>query len=524
MSTQTQVSRSTTVVTTESSEFVKALGLTSATTIVMGSMIGSGIFIVSADIARLVNSPALLILAWVITGFMTVTGALAYGELAAMMPKAGGQYVYLREALGPLWGFLYGWTMFLVIQTGTIAAVGVAFGKFLGVFFPSISASNWLWHIGHVPAWKVGPLLLGNMDVGLNTQNFWGIISIVFLTLINILGIKTGAAVQNVFTFAKTAALLGLVMLGFALGRNAQAIAENFGHFWQNASFSSLHAVQVGVGGPIALVGFFTILAIVQVGSLFSADAWNNVTFTAGEVQNPRRNLPISLAMGTGTVILLYIAANFVYLLVLPLHGDPNGTAVLSRGIQYATDDRVGTAVMQSIFGPMGASLMAVAILLSTFGCNNGLILAGARLYYAMARDGLFFKSVGRLHSGYKTPAVSLVFQAIWSCFLCLSGSYNQLLELTMFAVIIFYILTIAGLFVLRRTQPNTERPYRAFAYPVLPAIYILMATFIDIVLLRYKPQYTWPGLIIVLLGIPVYLFWSRSAQSSASELHGEAS
>ena len=524
MSTQAEISRPATPAQRESSELVKGLGLTSATTIVMGSMIGSGIFIVSADIARLVNSPALLILAWMITGFMTVTGALAYGELAAMMPKAGGQYVYLREALGPLWGFLYGWTMFLVIQTGTIAAVGVAFGKFLGVFFPSISASRWIWHIGHVPAWKIGPLLLGNMDVGLNTQNFWGIVSILFLTLINVFGIKTGAAVQNIFTFAKTAALLGLVLLGLALGRNAEAIAQNFGHFWQNASFSTLHAVQVGVGGPLAFVGFFTILAVAQVGSLFSADAWNNVTFTAGEVQNPRRNLPIALALGTGTVILLYIAANFVYLLVLPLHGDPNGSNVWSHGIQYATDDRVGTAVMQSIFGPIGASLMAIAILLSTFGCNNGLILAGARIYYAMARDGLFFRSVGKLQQRYKTPAVSLVFQGIWSSILCLSGSYNQLLELTMFAVIIFYILTISGLFVLRFTRPEAPRPYRALGYPVLPALYILMALFIEIVLLRYKPQYTWPGLVIVLLGIPVYLFWSRSAQSSASELHGEAS
>jgi basic amino acid/polyamine antiporter, APA family len=524
VSTQAEISQPATLVTGESSELVKGLGPISATTIVMGSMIGSGIFIVSADIARLVDSPALLILAWVITGFMTVTGALAYGELAAMMPKAGGQYVYLREALGPLWGFLYGWTMFLVIQTGTIAAVGVAFGKFLGVFFPSISASNWMWHIGHVPAWKIGPLLLGNMDVGLNTQNFWGIVSILFLTVVNIFGIKTGAAVQNIFTFAKTAALLGLVLLGLALGRNHEVIAQNFGHFWQNASFSTLHAVQVGVGGPIAFVGFFTILAVAQVGSLFSADAWNNVTFTAGEVQNPRRNLPISLALGTGTVILLYIAANFVYLLVLPLHGDPNGTTPFSRGIQYATDDRVGTAVMQSIFGPVGASLMAVAILLSTFGCNNGLILAGARIYYAMARDGLFFRSVGRLQQRFKTPAISLLLQAAWTCILCLSGSYGQLLDLTMFAVIIFYILTISGLFVLRFTRPEVQRPYKAFGYPILPAVYILMALFIEIVLLRYKPQYTWPGLIIVLLGIPVYLFWSRTALKPVSELHGEAS
>jgi APA family basic amino acid/polyamine antiporter len=498
------------VPTPQSAEFVKGINLTSATTLVIGSMIGSGIFIVSADIARLVDSPALLILAWCVTGFMTIVGALAYGELAAMMPKAGGQYVFLRESLGPLWGFLYGWSMFLVIQTGTIAAVGVAFGKFLGVIFPAISAEKWLWHIGHVPKLVVGPLVLGNMDVGLNLQNLVAIAIVILLTAVNVLGVRTGAIVQNIFTFSKTIALFGLVLMGAALGRNAEAISQNFGHFWRNASFSSLHPVQVGIGGPIALVGVFTVIAVAQVGSLFSADAWNNVTFTAAEVQNPKRNLPLSLALGTSLVILLYIAANIVYLLVLPLHGDPHGTTVLARGIQYAADDRVGTAMMQQAFGASGAVLMAIAILLSTFGCNNGLILAGARIYYAMARDGLFFQSIGKLHPKYKTPAVSLIIQAVWTCFLCLSGSYGQLLDLTMFAVIIFYILTIGGLFVLRRTQPDTPRPYRAFGYPVLPAIYIVMALFIEIVLLRYKPQYTWPGLIIVLLGIPVYMFWSR--------------
>ncbi|HWY71963.1 MAG TPA: amino acid permease [Terriglobales bacterium] len=509
MTTQTQVR----VLASKSAEFVQGLNLTSATTLVVGSMIGSGIFIVSADIARLVDSPALLILAWVVTGFMTVVGALTYGELAAMMPKAGGQYVFLRESLGPLWGFLYGWSMFAVIQTGTIAAVGVAFGKFLGVLFPAISSDKWLWHIGHVPLWKVGPLALGNMDVGLNSQNLVAIAMVLLLTAVNVLGVKTGAIVQNIFTFSKTAALFGLVLVGAILGSNAEAIRQNFGHFWQNASFSVLHPVQVGVGGPIALVGLLTIVAVAQVGSLFSSDAWNNVTFTAAEVENPRRNLPLSLAIGTGLVTLLYIAANFVYLMVLPLHGDAHGTTVLARGIQYAADDRVGTAVMQQAFGASGAVLMAIAILISTFGCNNGLILAGARIYYAMAKDGLFFRSVGKLHPAYKTPAVSLIVQALWTCVLCLSGSYGQLLDLTMFAVIIFYILTIGGLFVLRRTRPDVPRPYRAFGYPVLPAIYIVMATFIEIVLLRYKPQYTWPGLIIVLLGIPVYLFWSRNAQ-----------
>ena len=512
MTTETQVR----VPSSQSADFVKGINLTSATTLVIGSMIGSGIFIVSADIARLVDSPALLILAWVVTGFMTIVGALTYGELAAMMPTAGGQYIFLRESLGPLWGFLYGWSMFTVIQTGTIAAVGVAFGKFLGVLFPVISADKWLWHIGHVPQWVVGPLVLGNMDVGLNLQNLVAISTVIFLTAINILGLRTGVIVQNIFTFSKTAALLGLVLIGAALGSSSEAIRQNFGHFWHNASFSTLHPVQVGVGGPIALVGLLTVVAVAQVGSLFSSDAWNNVTFTAAEVENPRRNLPLSLALGTSIVILLYIAANFVYLMVLPLHGDPHGTTILARGIQYAADDRVATAVMQQAFGASGAVLMAIAILISTFGCNNGLILAGARIYYAMAKDGLFFRSIGRIHPRYKTPAVSLIVQAIWTCILCLSGTYSQLLELTMFTVIIFYILTFGGLFVLRRTRPDIPRPYRAVGYPVLPAIYIALAIFIEIVLLRYKPQYTWPGLIIVLLGIPVYLFWSRSATTPA--------
>lgn len=493
------------------SEFVKGLGLTSATTLVMGSMIGSGIFIVSAEIARLVDSPALLIGAWLVTGFLTITGALAYGELAAMMPHAGGQYVYLRESLGPLWGFLYGWTLYLVIQTGTIAAVGVACGKFLGVFFPSISSTNWILHIAHIPPIPIGPMVLGNMDVGLNTQNLVAILVVVFLSVLNIFGVRTGAAVQNVFTFAKTAALLGLVLLGIFIGRNAQAIAANFGaNFWRNAGWSALHPVQVGVGGPIALVGTITILAVAQVGSLFSADAWNNVTFTAGEVRNPQRNLPLSLALGTGAVILLYVLANVVYISVLPLLGDPHGTTVLARGIQYASEDRVATAVTQQIFGQAGAAIMAIAILISGFGCNNGLILAGARVYYAMAKDGLFFRSAARLHPKYRTPAHSLLMQCIWTCVLCISGSYGQLLDYIIFAVLMFYILTIGGLFVLRVKRPDEPRPYRAIGYPVLPALYILMAVFIDVVLLRYKPQYTWPGLIIVLLGIPVYFLWSR--------------
>jgi len=505
--------------THQNTEFVKGLGLTSATTLVMGSMIGSGIFIVSAEIAREVNSPALLIGAWLVTGFMTIVGALSYGELAAMMPRAGGQYVYLRESLGPLWGFLYGWTLFLVIQTGTIAAVGVAFGKFLGVFFPSISSTHWLLHFWKAPPIKIGPMVLGNMDVGLNTQNLVAILMVIALSIINIFGVKIGAIIQNIFTISKVLALAGLVLLGLFIGRNAQALAANFsGHFWDNAGLSAKHAIQVGMGGPTVLVGTLTILAVAQVGSLFSADAWNNVTFTAGEVKNPQRNLPLSLAMGTGVVILLYVLCNVIYLNVLPLDGSPTAATILGRGIKYASEDRVATAVLTQMFGAAGGFLMAAAIMLSSFGCNNGLILAGARVYYAMAKDRLFFREVSKLHPKYKTPAVSLMVQMVWTCILCLSGTYGQLLDYIIFAVLVFYILTIYGLFVLRRTHADAPRPYRAIGYPVLPAIYIVMALFIDIVLLRYKPQYTWPGLIIVLIGIPVYFLWSRrSAGQSAT-------
>jgi APA family basic amino acid/polyamine antiporter len=493
----------------QDTEMVKGIGLTTATTLVMGSMIGSGVFIVAADIARLTGSPALLIAAWLVTGFMTVSAALAYGELAAMMPKAGGQYVYLRESLGPLWGFLYGWTFFLVIQTGTIAAVGVAFGKFLGHFFPSVSSSHWLLGLHwHAPKVVIGPVELGGMDVGLNTANLAGIVIIILLTIVNVFGVRTGAIVQNIFTFAKTAALLGLVLLGVFIGGNAEALAANFTAegFWKNFSWHASFPVAVGSSGAVAFVGILTVIAVAQVGSLFSADAWNSVTFTAGEMKNPKRNLPISLAVGTGVVIFLYIAVNYVYLRVLPL-----------TAIQHAAEDRVGTAAMVAMLGALGGSLMAGAILISTFGCNNGLILSGARVYYAMAKDGLFFRKVGTLHPKYKTPAFSLAVQAVWTCLLCLSGTYGQLLDYIIFAVLVFYILTIAGLFVLRVKRPDADRPYKAFGYPVLPAIYIAMALFIDVVLLLYKPQYTWPGLAIVLLGIPVYFLWSRRSSAPAA-------
>ena len=491
----------------------QTLGLFSSTAIVIGSMIGSGIYIVDADIARGTGSPALYLGAWVVTAILTLIGALSYGELAAMMPKAGGQYIYLRESLGPLWGFLFGWTLFLVIQTGTIAAVCVAFGKFLGVFVPSISTTHWLWHIAHVPALRVGPMVLGNMEIGVSTANLTGIAIVLFLAVVNIFGVRLGALIQNIFTSAKALSLAALILLAFTVGRNAQAWQANFGagfgEFWRNAGWSSLHPVQVGVGGPIVLVNLVVILAVVQVGSLFSADAWNNVTFTAGEVRNPKRNLPLSLILGTGFVLTVYFLVSLAYLVVLPLHGDPNGATVAARGIQYAAEDRVATAALAQIFHSAGAKLMAAAILISTFGCANGMTLAGARVFYAMSRDGLFFKPVGKLHPRYKTPVAALAVQAAWTVLLCVSGSYSQLLDYIIFAELLFYILTIAGLFVLRFKRPHAPRPYKAWGYPVLPAIYIVIAALICVVLLRYKPQYTWPGLALVVLGIPVYFIWS---------------
>jgi APA family basic amino acid/polyamine antiporter len=503
-----------------SNKLVQSLGLFSSTAIVIGSMIGSGIFLVDAEIARVTNSPALYLGAWVVTAVMTAIAALSYGELAAMMPRAGGQYVYLRESLGPVWGFLYGWTMFLVIQTGTIAAVCVAFGKFLGVFFPAVSTTHWLWKIAHVPAVKLGPMVLGNMDIGVNTANLAGIVIVFLLAFINLFGIRLGSIVQNIFTSAKSISLAGLILLAFTIGINSTAIASNFGpgwhNFWQNAGWHDLHPVQVGVGGPIAMVNLFIVLAVVQVGSLFSADAWNNITFTAGEVKNPKRNIPLSLILGTGFVVTVYFLASLAYLVVLPMHGDPAGVSVLARGIQHATEDRVGTAALEQIFHSGGAQLMAAAVLISTFGCANGLTMAGARVYYAMSQDGLFFKSVGKLHPKWRTPVAGIVVQAVWTAVLCISGSYGQLLDYIIFAELVFYILTIAGIFVLRAKRPNAERPYKALGYPVLPAVYILMAAWVCIVLLRFKPQYTWPGLAIVLLGIPVYVLWTWRTRGHA--------
>ncbi|MGC2417026.1 MAG: amino acid permease [Candidatus Acidiferrales bacterium] len=488
-----------------SAELVKGLGLFDSTMIVVGSMIGSGIFIVSADIAHQVQSPGLLLAVWLASGLMTLVAALSYGELAAMMPHAGGQYVYLRESLGEIWGFLYGWTMLLVIQTATIAAVAIAFAKFTGVLAPWFSPAHWIWKIGTLGPWHLWFGELGPYNVGLNRQNLLAILSIVLLTWINTRGLRLGKIVQNIFTVTKTGALAVLVILGFWF-TTAVARSTNFTHFWRNSGWHTVHAYPPD--NPTWMITTITLMGVAMVGSLFAMDAWNNVTFTAAEVKSPGRNLPLSLAMGTGLVVLLYTLANVAYLRVLPLSGSAQGATPLARGIEFAADGRVATAVTQVIFGPTGAILMALAILISTFGCNNGLILSGARIYYAMSKDGLFFRSVGTVNR-FHVPSVALVVQCVWASLLCLSGTYSQLLDFLIFAELIFYILTLLGLFVLRAKRPDTPRPYRAFGYPVLPALYFVMAIFLEIQLLRYKPQYTWPGLIIVLLGLPVYGLWA---------------
>jgi APA family basic amino acid/polyamine antiporter len=500
---------------TQEAGFVRAIGLFDGTMIVVGSMIGSGIFIVAADIARQTGSPGGLLLTWIITGLLTVSAALSYGELAALFPHAGGQYVYLREAYSPLWGFLYGWTLFLVIQTGTIAAVAVGFARYLGVLFPAISAQTWIVH----------PIALSSKyAISLSVQQLVGVLMIVFLTFLNTRGVRLGKLIQNVFTSAKTLSLLGLIFLCVFVARNAAAISDNFSHLWAirgaqpiepGANFlRGLVPTVTAAGGAF---GLFVAYGVAQVGSLFSADAWNNIGFTAAEVKNPKRDVALSMAFGTLIVITLYCLANLAYLCALPL-----------AQIQNAADDRVASAALNAIFGPAGAAIMAVAIVISTFGCNNGLILAGARVAYAMARDGLFFRATGVLNKK-GVPASALVYQGIWIAVLILlrtrhvdaSGAvtygnlYSDLLDYVVFSVLIFYVLTIAGIFVLRAKRPDTERPYRAFGYPFVPLLYILAALAIMFVLLLYKTQTTWPGLVIVLLGVPVYLLWSRRSAAA---------
>jgi basic amino acid/polyamine antiporter, APA family len=481
--------------------FIRGLGLLDSTMIVAGSMIGSGIFIVSADIARQTGAPGWLLVVWIITGLLTLMAALSYGELAAMMPKAGGQYVYLREAFSPLWGFLYGWTLFLVIQTGTIAAVAVGFAKYLGVLWPTISEKNYI----------IAPVrITSGYALSLSTAQLVGVLLIVLLTWMNTRGLKLGKLVQNVFTTAKTGALVALIVLGVLIGWNHAAVSANFGNLWTPRG--TLQDVGHGLTAATAF-GLFVGICVAQTNSLFSADAWNNITFTAGEVKDPKRNIPLSLAFGTFLVIALYLLANVAYLVTLPI-----------ETIQSVPLDRVASATANVIFPSFGATAMAVGIMISTFGCNNGLVLAGARAYYAMARDGLFFRSSGRLNEKH-VPAWGLVIQGIWSVLLVLPrvvtgtdatgaptyGSlYNDLLTYVISAALIFYILTIAGIFLLRKKRPDAERPYRAFGYPIIPALYIIGATVILVVLFVYQTATTWPGLIIVLTGIPVYFIWRK--------------
>ncbi|MEI6750888.1 MAG: amino acid permease [Bacteroidota bacterium] len=473
----------------EEHAFQRRLTLFDSTAIVVGSMIGSGIFIVSADIARMVGSPGWLMIVWVITGFMTIFAALSYGELAGMFPKAGGQYVYLKEAYNPLTGFLYGWTLFLVIQTGTIAAVGMAFAKFAGVLVPWVS-ENIVWF--RAGFFKFGPVQL--VAIG----------SIAFLTWINTKGIQQGKKVQNAFTSGKFILLVLFIIIGLGFASNFSTIHLNNLVFW--------NPEKEGAGGqdiPLAGLALVAALGMAMVGSLFSSDAWNNITFTAGEVINPRKNIPLSLLLGTLIVTILYLLANVVYITVLPVRGSPAGTDIVARGMQYALNDRLGTASISGLFGNYAVLIMAAFIVISTFGCNNGLILAGARVYYAMASDKIFFKKVGTLNKK-GVPATGLVIQGFWAGLLCLSGTYGQLLDYVVFAVLIFYVLTIFGLFRLRKNRPDIERPYKAFGYPVIPLIYIILAMTVMIILFFYKPEYTWPGLIIVILGIPVYYLWKK--------------
>jgi basic amino acid/polyamine antiporter, APA family len=483
----------------EGTQFKRELKLLDSTMIVIGSMIGSGIFIVSADMSRTLGSPGYLLLTWLITGAMTVIGALSYGELAGMMPHVGGLYAYLKESYSPLLGFLYGWTSFLVIQTGTIAAVAVAFAKFTSVLIPSLGESN---------------VLLTVAGLKISAAQIVAIASIALLTYINTRGVRQGKLVQNIFTITKTLALIGLIILGILIGRNVAAMHLNFADFW-NASWTHVADGKIvliqSLSGPMLLAA----IGVATVGSLFSSDAWYDITFAAGEVVNPKKTIPLSLLFGTLTVTLLYILANVAYIVSLPLVGSPAGHGVMAQGIQFAADDRVGTAAAAVIFGAPAAIIMAVLIMISTFGCNNGLILAGPRVYYAMAKDKLFFQSTGRLNEK-SVPGTALVVQGVWASLLCLSGTYNDLLDYVIFAVLIFFILTIAGIFVLRKKRPEAERPYKAFGYPILPGLYILTAAAIAIDLLMFKPAYTWPGVIIVLLGIPVYFIWKKTAKRNS--------
>jgi APA family basic amino acid/polyamine antiporter len=474
----------------ESHSFKPSLGLMDATMIVAGSMIGSGIFLVSADIVRNVGSAGWLILVWLITGFMTITAAVSYGELSGMFPKAGGQYVYLKEAYNPLIGFLYGWSFFSVIQTGTIAAVGVAFSKYAAYLIPALSEDNILMRF------KTGINACGDPSYfSISAAQVASIGIIGLLTYSNTRGIKGGKRIQNIFTSTKLIALFGLIVAGF-IAFHADVWHANWSHAWDATKTSLKDACNPASGftiTPISGAALFGGIAAAMVGSVFSSDAWNNVTFIAGEIKNPQKNIGASLFFGTLIVTIIYIGANLVYISVLPLNE-----------IAHASKDRIAVAAGQVIFGNAGTTIIALLIMVATFGCSNGLILAGARVYYTMSKDKLFFRKAGTLNKN-NVPQWALWAQFIVAAVLCLSGKYGDLLDMISFVVVIFYVLTIAGIFILRKRRPDLPRPYRAFGYPLLPALYIVMGVSFCVLLIIYKPEFTWPGLIITLLGIPLY-------------------
>jgi APA family basic amino acid/polyamine antiporter len=482
-----------------------SLNLFDTTLLVAGSMIGSGIFIVSADIARVVGSAGWLLVVWILSGVITLFAALSYGELAGMMPQAGGQFVYIKKAFGDLVAFVYGWTVFLVIQTGVIAAVAVAFAKFTGVFIPFFEEGNVMFHI---------------INLKITSAQLLAIFIIAILTFINTRGIENGKAIQRIFTSAKLIALSALIIVGVYYGFHSDVFSNNMAQAWdakQEIPLIKSGTVIGHLSEPLSGMTLATALGLAMIGSLFSSDAWNNVTFIAGEVENPKRNIPLGLFFGVCIVTLIYVLANVAYLCLLPLEGIERARSVFDQGIMYAQKDRVGTAALFLVFGDIAKYLMAALIMVSTFGCNNGLILAGSRLFQSMAKDGLFFKKAASLNK-FNVPSNAMIFQGIWASALCLSGSYGDLLDYCTFSSLIFYIITIAGLFVLRKKMPDADRPYKAFGYPVVPALYIILTTLICVDLLVYKTFNCGMGLLIIALGVPVYFIFKRNKTISAED------
>lgn len=472
----------------------RSLSMWDATMLVAGSMIGSGIFIVSSDMARLTGSAGWLLFLWVLSGLITLIAALCYGELAGMMPDAGGQFVFIKRAWGNTLSFLYGWTVFMVIQTGVIAAVAVAFARFTGVFIPFLSDTNIL------------------LDAGwfqISAAQCLAILLIVFLTWVNTKGIESGKTIQTFFTSAKLLALFMLIIAGLYVGMKTDLLSSNFDNAW--AAVKTVKTDSGWISENISGFALILVLGTAIIGSLFSSDAWNNVTFIAGEIKDPKKNIPRSLLLGTGIVTVLYFLVNIAYLSLLPLKGDPSAADVAGQGIQFAGGgiDRVGTAAASMIFGDASVYIMAALIMISTFGCNNGIILSGARVYYAMALDKLFFKQAKQLNA-HGVPAKALWFQAVWASVLCLSGTYGELLDYTIFASLLFYVVTIAGIFILRKREPDAPRPYKVVAYPLLPVLYIVLALSICCILLYTKTAVAGKGLLIVLLGLPVYYLFKR--------------